>query len=107
MLRRRKNYLPALILIVLLWGLLSLVLFFVEPSLIKDVLIPGVYLPFFLIFFPAGWFTLAIICGNTRRGLLMAIGLSVFLLLRIFQFGNGLNLVLILGILIAVDRYFN
>jgi len=107
MLKRRKNYLPTLILIVLLWGLLSLMLFFVEPSLIKNVLIPGVYLPFFLVFFPAGWFTLAIIWGSTRHGLLMAIGLSVFLGLRIFQFGNVLNLVLILGILIAVDRYFN
>lgn len=107
MLKRRKNYLPTLILIVLLWSLLSLMLFFVEPGLIKDILIPGVYLPFFLVFFPASWFTLAIIWGNTRHGLLIAIGLNVFLLLKIFQFGNLLNLVLILGILIAVDRYFN
>jgi len=107
MLKRRKNYLPTLILIVVLWTLLGLMLYFVEPALVKDILIPGVYLPFFLIFFPAGWFTLSIIWGNSRRGLLTAIGLTVFLLLRIFQFGNVLNLVLILGILIAVDRYFN
>ncbi len=103
----RKNYLPTLILIVALWSFLGLMLNFVEPALVKDILIPGAYLPFFAIFFPASWFTLAIIWGNTRRGLLMAIGLNVFLLLRIFQLGNALNLVLILGILIAVDRYFN
>ena len=95
------------ILIVVLWGLLGLMLYFVEPALVKDILIPGVYLPFFLIFFPASWFTLAIIWGNTRRGLLTAIGLTLFLLLRIFHLGNVLNLVLILGILITVDRYFN
>lgn len=95
------------ILIVTLWTLLGLLLYFVEPALIKDILIPGVYLPFFLIFFPAGWLTLAIIWGNGRRGLLTAVGLTIFLLLRIFQLGNALNLVLILGILIAVDRYFN
>ena len=95
------------ILIVVLWALLGLMLYFVEPALVKDILIPGVYLPFFLIFFPASWFTLAIIWGNTRRGLLTAIGLTLFLLLRIFHLGNVLNLVLILGILITVDRYFN
>jgi len=44
MLKRRKNYLPTLILIVVLWTLLGLMLYFVEPALVKDILIPGVYL---------------------------------------------------------------
>ena len=104
---RRKNYLPTFVLIVVLWGLLALTLVYVEPELIKDVLIPGVYLPFFLLFFPASFFTLAILWGNSRRGLLCAAGLTLFLLLRLFELGNVLNLLLILGIVIAVDRYFN
>jgi hypothetical protein len=95
------------ILTVVLWSLLGLMVYFVEPSLIKDILVPGLYLPFFLLFFPASWFTLAIILGNTRRGLLASLGLTSFLILRLFRLGNVLNLVLILGILIAVDRYFN
>ncbi|PIP51804.1 hypothetical protein COW80_00525 [Candidatus Beckwithbacteria bacterium CG22_combo_CG10-13_8_21_14_all_01_47_9] len=104
---RRKNYLPTLILIVILWSLLGLMLFFVEPELVKNILLPGLYLPFFLLFFPAGFFSLAVILGNTRRGLLVTIGLTCWLILRLYQLDNGLNLLLILGILIVADRYFN
>ena len=102
---RRKNYLPTLILIVILWSLLGLMIYAVEPTLIKDILVPGLYLPFFLIFFPASFFSLAAIWGNPRRGLLGAIGLTCWLILRLYRLDNGLNLLLILGILIAVDRY--
>ena len=105
--KRRKNYLPTLILIAVLWSLLALLVYFVEPELIKDILVPGLYLPFFLLFFPASLFTLSIIWGNGRRGLLSAVGLSVFLILRIYQLGNSLNLLLIFAILVAVDHYFN
>ena len=104
---RRKNYLPTLILIVILWSLLGLMLFFVEPELVKNILLPGLYLPFFLLFFPAGFFSLAVILGNSRRGLLGAIGLTAWLILHLYRLDNGLNLLLILGILMAVDRYFN
>ena len=107
MVKRRKNYWPTLILIVVLWSLIGLMFIYVEPELVKDILIPGAYLPFFLLFFPAVFFPLAIIWGDSRRGLLSAVGLTLFLLLRIFGLGNPLNLLLILGILIAVDRYFN
>lgn len=104
---KRKNYLPTLALIVVLWALLGLMIIYVEPGLIKDILIPGIYLPFFLLFFPASFFTLAIIWSNSRRGFLSAFGLTVFLLLKILGLGNALNLLLIFGILVAVDHYFN
>jgi len=107
MLKRRKNYLPTFILIVILWSLLGLMVYLVEPSLVKDILIPGIYLPFFLLFLPASWLTATIIWGNRRRGWLTAVGLTLFLILRLWGLGNNLNLILILGILIAVDRYFN
>lgn len=105
--RRRQNYLPTLVLITVLWALLALMLIRVEPELVRDILIPGIYLPFFALFFPAVLFSAAIIWGSSRRGLLTAAGATVFLLLRLFDLGNSLNLILILGILIAVDRYFN
>lgn len=93
------------ILIAGLWVLLGLLVYFVEPALVKNILIPGLYLPFFLLFFPAGWFTLAIILGNPRRGLLVSLSLTCFLILRVYRLDNILNSLLILGILITVDRY--
>ncbi len=101
---KRKNYLPTLILSLILWGLLAAMIVWVDPQLVKDILIPGAYLPFFLVFLPASILSLALIFGNTARGLLVAAGLNVFLLLRVFEFGSWLNLVLIAGIVIAIDR---
>lgn len=77
---------------------------FVDPQLVRDLILPGSYLPFFLLFFPTSLLSLALIFGNTKRGILAAIGLNLFLLLRIYGLGSWLNLVLITGIVIAIDR---
>jgi hypothetical protein len=104
--QRRKNFFPTLVLIFVLWGFLGAMIGYVEPELVKDILIKGAYLPFFLLFFPTVLFTAAVIWGNSRRGLLTAICVTLFLLLRLYGLGNVLNLLLILGIAITVDRYF-
>lgn len=103
--KRRKNYLATGVLIVMLWGLLGAMVYWMEPGLIKDFLVPGLYLPFFLVFFPASFFSLAVMWANTRRGLLVSLGLTGFLILRVYQLGNLLNLLLIAGMVVAVDRY--
>ncbi|MBU1085662.1 MAG: hypothetical protein ABIJ43_05735 [Candidatus Beckwithbacteria bacterium] len=102
--KRRKNYLPSLILVIVLWCFLAGMIFYIEPELIKDVLVKGFYLPFFILFIPTIFLTLALILGNTKQGLLIAVGLGVFLILRIFELGNALNFLLIIGIVIAIDR---
>ncbi len=103
----RKNYLPTLILILVLWGLLGGLIFWVEPELIKNVLIPGLYLPFFMLLVPASFFSLALIFNNARRGLIISLGFNLYLMLRIYEMGNVLNLLLIAGIMIAVERYLD
>ena len=107
MLKRRKNYLPTLLLILILWTLLGLMIYFVEPEMVKDVLVSGMYLPFFLLFLPASIFTLAIIFGNNRRGCLLALGITAWLILKVYQLDNWLNGILILGIVVMVDRYLS
>ena len=102
---KRKNYLPTLILTLLLWALLASMIIWVDPQLVKDILLPGVYLPFFVVFWPASFFTLALLIGSSSRGLLVATGINIFLLLRVFGFGNWLNLILIAGIVLAIDRF--
>ncbi|MEA3355254.1 MAG: hypothetical protein U9Q63_02085 [Patescibacteria group bacterium] len=102
--KRRKNYLPSLILTLVLWGFLFSMIFYIEPELVKDILIKGFYLPFFLLFIPTIFLSLALILGNSKRGLLISVGLGIFLILRIYELGNVLNLLLITGIVIAIDR---
>lgn len=107
MLKRRKNYLPTLVLILILWFLLALMIFLIEPELIKDVIIPGLYLPFFGLFFPAVFLSLAIILNNSQRGFLISLGLTAILILKIYRLDNWLNFILVGGILITVDRYLS
>lgn len=104
MIQRRKNYLPTIILIIVLWLLLGLMIYEVEPILVKDIIVPGLYLPFWLIFFPATWLTLALIFGNTKRAFIATTGLTAMMILRIYNLGNILNLILVAGITIAIDR---
>ena len=105
--KKRKNYLPTLVLILVLWSLLGAMVYFVEPELIKDILVPGLYLPFFVVLFPTVFFTLSIVLANARRGLFTTLGIIGFLILRVYQLGNLLNLLLIIGILVAIDRYLD
>lgn len=105
--KRRKNYLPTLILILVLWSLLVAMLVYVEPELVKDILVPGLYLPFFLLLMPASFLTLAIMLANTRRGFLVSLGITGYLMLRVYELGNVLNLVLIVGMVVAIDRYLD
>lgn len=104
--KKRKNFLPTLILILVLWVSLGGLIYYVDPELVKDMVVPGLYLPFFLMFFPASFLTLAAVFTNSRRGLLGAMMITGFLVLRIYKLGNFLNFLLLLAIAVAVDRYF-
>jgi hypothetical protein len=94
-------------LILILWGVLGLMLYFVEPEMVKDLLVPGLYLPFFILFLPASALTLAVILGNSRRGFILALGISALLILKVYRLDNWLNFFLVGGIVVTVDRYLS
>lgn len=104
MLKHRKNYLPTVLLMIVLWSILGLMMFGVDPELVKDILIPGLFLPFWLVFFPASLITLALVFSNTKRGLITALGITIILILKIYDLGNILNVILVAGIILAIDR---
>lgn len=81
-------------------------IYYVEPLMIKDIFIPGFYLPFFLNLFLALFFTLAVIFASSRRGFLISSGVTFFLILRVFQIGNILNAILITAFVFTLDYYF-
>jgi len=98
--KKRKNFLPTLLLTLLLWSTLGFLTYFVDPENL------GVIPLFFLITLLALTFTFSIILANSRRGLLTSIGLTLFLILRYFGVGNILNLALITGIALTIEMYF-
>ncbi|OGD62354.1 hypothetical protein A2160_03855 [Candidatus Beckwithbacteria bacterium RBG_13_42_9] len=104
--RRQKNFFLTLLLILIFWSITGGMIGFVEPDLVKDLIIPNSYLVFFGPLFLSFFLTLSVIFANSRRGLLMALGIIIFLVLRLHELGNLLNLFLIFGLITAVDYYF-
>jgi len=102
---RRKNVAEkkvrlSFILTVVFWISLLYIFFFVNPE-------NNLAIPIFIVnFFFAMLFTLSIILLNTRRGLIISIAVTFFLILRLVGVGNLLNLILIVGILTALEFYF-
>lgn len=100
-LKKRKNFLPTLILTIILIALTVSFIYFVDPT--TNLALPV----FFMLVFFSSLFLLSIIFGNSGRGLVMALGLTIFLILRYFGVGNILNFLLISGVVIAAELYFD
>ena len=96
-----KNFFATLILTVIFWGLTAFILYFVDPNTFGAIPV------FFLSLFMTLLFAASVLLSNTRRGLLTAMGITSFLVLRFLGIGNIINLLLIAGLVIAVDLYFS
>jgi hypothetical protein len=99
--KRRKNFFPTLFVIALLWIGLAFEIVFVDPDIF------GALPSFFILFFLALLFTLSTLFLDTRRGFMISLAALLFLLLRYFGVGNIVNLILLAGIVIAVEVYFS
>jgi hypothetical protein len=95
--KHRKNILLNLILVVFLWASVGFVIYFIDPF--SDGAVPL----FFVLIFLALLFTFSTFFANTRRGLLIAFGLTFFLIFRYFGVGNILNFLLIAALVITTE----
>lgn len=99
--KKRKGFLPALLLGVLLFLGWLLMLFFLPPQNIFFTVL------FLSLLFLSLLFLTSLIFANTRRGLLFSAGMVIFLVLGYWGAGTWLNLVLLGGILFAIELYFH
>lgn len=102
-----RSYLPALILSLVWWGLLGGLVFLVDPAAVADWPVTRSYFSFFLLLFLAVLFSASLLLGNTRRGLVVAVGFVVYGYLRLLKLGGIVNLILLLGALLAFEVYFS
>jgi len=98
---KRKNFLPTLLVTVLLWLLLGALVYFVDPQTF------GVIPLFFVTVFVSFLFMFSLIFANSRRGLIISISLSLYILLMYLGVGNILNLILIVAIAACIELYFS
>lgn len=97
----RKNFVITFLLTVLLWGTWAIFFFFIPPEYFLTPLV------FLLISFTTILFTFALLFANTRRGLLVAVGVVAFMALRYYEIGNYLNLLLLAGVLLSLEYYLS
>ncbi|MFC1727402.1 hypothetical protein ACFL0Y_02660 [Patescibacteria group bacterium] len=96
--KRRKNFLPTLLLAIIFWVGFGWLTFSQNPS-------GNLIIIFFLLLFMAVFLTLALALANSRRGFLISLWLLVFLIFRYFALANLLNLVLLSGIIVGLELY--
>ncbi len=102
---RRKRYGWLVVGTVAAWIGVGLMVYFVDPNNIKDLILPGSYLLFTTLFSLAVFLLLTIIFLSARRALWWTLGLLVFFYLRINGLGSILNGILIIGILVCGELY--
>lgn len=95
--RARKNFFPTLVATIILWVGAILMVVLTDPAGFGAVPF------FFFLIFMALLFTSATLFENRRRGLLVSLGLTLFLVLRYFGVGNILNFLLLSGVIITYD----
>lgn len=98
--KNRKSFLPTLIMTVILWLTLGFLIYFVSPDFALSLPL------FFLLVFFCLFFTFSIILDGSRRGLIISLAATLFVILRYFGIGNILNALLLLGIAVAIEIYF-
>ncbi|OGD86226.1 hypothetical protein A2Z23_00940 [Candidatus Curtissbacteria bacterium RBG_16_39_7] len=99
----KKRFLPSILFACLCWIVFFYFLFFVDPEIVINFLIPGSYLPFFLSLFFAIFLTGSFIFFNTRRGFLLALGVVTFLYLRLYGLDHLLNLILLISFILVLE----
>jgi hypothetical protein len=97
---KRKNFLPTLLVTLLFWLVLAGLINFTDPDTIFAVPI------FFILVFACVLFTFSLIFASSRRGLIAAIVVTLFLGLSYLGVGNLLNLILIVAIAVSIELYF-
>ena len=98
---KRKNFLPTLLLTIVLWGFLAGLIYFVDPAAF------GIVPLFFIFIFFCLLFTFSLIFANGRRGLVATIATTFFLFLMYLGVGNILNAILIIAIALCIELYFS
>jgi hypothetical protein len=76
-------------------------IYFVDPQTFAVIPL------FFVTVFVSLLFTSSLIFANSRRGLVISIGLTFFLILAYLGVGNILNLILIVAIATCIELYFS
>lgn len=91
---------------VLVWLAIAAMVYFVDPEVVRDLLIPGSYLLMGVLLFLGFFLLLSIVFLSAKRSLRWTLAIMIFIYLRINGLGSWLNAVLILGFLLSLEGWY-
>ena len=100
--KRYLRHLPLLFLGVLFYSLTGFILGDVQPAAIRDFLVPTAYLPLLGVVFLGAFFSAAFALLHTRRGLLVALGVTTLLFLKLQAVVLTAEVFAVIAIVLAV-----
>ena len=89
----------------LLWGAVASTIIYIDPELLKDILIPGSYLPFLILLTITLWYGLAIFIKSPWKSLIMTLTMMLGIVLSMLQIMHAGLLVVILLTLATQSWY--
>lgn len=101
----KKRYGLLIVFLVLNWLAVAWVVWKVDPENIKNIIIPGIYLPMLVLIFGALFWLFSILFLSAKMALRWSSGVCLFVLLRFLDMGTILNGFLILGLLVSYEVY--
>jgi len=98
--KRRKNFLPTLLLAIIFWGLLAGLIYLFPPTSDSSLFL------FYSLLFLAVFLTSALIFANSKVGLLTAVFTVTALIFQQFKINNFLTFGILIAIFAVLGLYF-
>lgn len=92
-----KKFKSTILITELLWILIALIIFFVDPTVI------GIKIIFLILIFLAFFYTLTLILANRKRALIISSLIIILLILASMRLANFLNIALLIGFYIVLE----
>ncbi len=106
----RRNFFPAFSLSLILWLFLAVIIKFLDPKttlIFSKTEIPIALITFFVVVFLALFITSALLFASTRRGLFLAVFVSLALFLLLEKLGQWWNLALLFIFYLFLEIFFS
>ena len=97
--------LPKILSLLFLWGMIASTVLFVDPALLRDVGIPGTYLPFFGLLLLTVWYTLALVLHSAGKSLLLSVTIILGLVLTTLKLMHW-GLLAALGLTLGIESWY-
>lgn len=103
---RNKNWWKKLVIVNLVnWILIGIVIYFVDPEEIQNLIFPNSYLPMMILLWGGFFWLWTLILSSSKKASYWTFASILFVYLRIWGLGTILNGVLILGLLLTWEYY--